>query len=103
MELETKLLKERESERDALSGLELTDGQPLNEHITQMKAKYNNMVHTLERDMKANTDKVNALEMLRVATEKKLKDATEERNELRDKLTSAKDMIKKEREENRNK
>jgi hypothetical protein len=41
--------------------------------------------------------------MLRVATEKKLKDATEERNELRDKLTSAKDMIKKEREENRNK
>lgn len=39
MELETKLLKEREKEREALTGLELTDGQPLNDHITQMKSK----------------------------------------------------------------
>lgn len=61
------------------------------------------MVLTLERDMKGNIDKVNELEKNRVATEKKLKDATEERNDLRDKLTAAKDMIKKEREENRNK
>jgi len=39
MELEVKLLKEREKEREALTGLELTDGQPLNEHMIQMKAK----------------------------------------------------------------
>jgi len=40
MELEIKLLKERENERDSLTGLELTDGQPLNENMIQFKAKY---------------------------------------------------------------
>jgi flagellar biosynthesis chaperone FliJ len=40
MELEIKLLKEREGERDSLTGLELTDGQPLNENMIQFKAKY---------------------------------------------------------------
>jgi hypothetical protein len=38
MELEIKLLKEREVERDSLTGLELTDGQPLNENMIQFKA-----------------------------------------------------------------
>jgi hypothetical protein len=39
MELEIKLLKEKENERESLTGLELTDGQPLNENMIQFKAK----------------------------------------------------------------
>lgn len=39
LENENKLLKDREGEREKLMGLELSDGQPLNEHMVQLKLK----------------------------------------------------------------
>lgn len=60
------------------------------------------MVLTLQRDMKGNIERINESEKVSVAVTKRLDDVTKDRNELRDKLTAAKDLIKKEREENRN-
>lgn len=52
--------------------------------------------------MKGNIERINESEKVCVAVTKRLDDVTKDRNELRDKLTAAKDLIKKEREENRN-
>eukprot|EP00801_Mesodinium_rubrum_P002545 Mrub_02545.p1 GENE.Mrub_02545~~Mrub_02545.p1 ORF type:complete len:514 (+),score=167.39 Mrub_02545:152-1543(+) len=52
LENENKLLKDREGEREKLMGLELSDGQPLNEHMVQLKLKYERCKMDLENDIK---------------------------------------------------
>lgn len=52
LENENKLLHDREGERDKLMGLELSDGQPLNEHMVQLKLKYERCKMDLENDIK---------------------------------------------------
>jgi len=71
MELEIKLLQEREKERESLTGLELTDGQPLNEHMIQLKAKYQTQKTSLEKKTKETTDKILELEKSNLAMAKK--------------------------------
>lgn len=51
-EHENKLLKEREGDREKLMGLELSDGQPLNEHMVQLKLKYQKCKMELEGQIK---------------------------------------------------
>merc|ERR1712000_674800 len=63
MELEIKLLKERENERDSLTGLELTDGQPLNENMIQFKAKYQTTKTKYEQQIADLKDKIKKLEI----------------------------------------
>jgi len=48
LEQENKLLQNKEGEREALMGLELSDGQPLNEHMVQLKLKYEKCKRDLE-------------------------------------------------------
>lgn len=48
LEQENKLLQNKEGEREALMGLELSDGQPLNEHMVQLKMKYEKCKRDLE-------------------------------------------------------
>lgn len=103
MELEVKLLQEREKERESLTGLELTDGQPLNEHMIQLKAKYQQQKTALEKNVKETSDRTIELGKTNITLSKKLKDTGEEKDRLKDKLTIAKDQIKKEREEFRTK
>jgi hypothetical protein len=62
MELEIKLLKERESERDSLTGLELTDGQPLNENMIQFKAKYQTTKTKYEQQIADLKEKIKKLD-----------------------------------------
>jgi len=61
------------------------------------------MKQTLERGIKETNEKAHDLDKSNACNLKKLKDTTEERDKLRDKLTTAKDQIKKEREEFRTK
>jgi hypothetical protein len=62
MELEIKLLKERENERDSLTGLELTDGQPLNENMIQFKAKYQTTKTKYEQQIADLKEKIKKLD-----------------------------------------
>lgn len=103
MELEVKLLQEKEKEREALTGLELTDGQPLNEHMIQLKAKQQTEKSTLEKYIKDSQDKVMELEKSNSTLGQKNKTTGEERDKLMEKLSVAKEQIKKEREEFRTK
>jgi len=48
LEQENNLLQNKEGEREALMGLELSDGQPLNEHMVQLKLKYEKCKRDLE-------------------------------------------------------
>lgn len=85
MELELKLMKEREKERDALTGLELNDGQPLNEHMIQMKAKYQDMQTGKERQVEDLKNKCLELEKNNVQIQKKFDDIKAERDTLMNK------------------
>jgi hypothetical protein len=51
MELEAKLLKEREKEREALTGIELTDDKVVHEHMIQMKVKFEDMKETYSKTL----------------------------------------------------
>lgn len=62
LEQENKLLQAKEGEREALMGLELSDGQPLNEHMVQLKLKYEKCKRDLES--KINLMKKNEQEIL---------------------------------------
>merc|ERR1712000_683360 len=62
MELEIKLLKERAGERDSLTGLELTDGQPLNENMIQFKAKYSTTKTKYEQQISDLKEKIKKLD-----------------------------------------
>jgi len=55
-------LQSKEGEREALMGLELSDGQPLNEHMVQLKLKYEKCKRDLES--KINLMKKNEQETL---------------------------------------
>lgn len=103
MELEIKLLQEREKERESLTGLELTDGQPLNEHMIQLKAKYQTQKTALEKKTKETQDQTIELGRSNQAMTKKSKDTLDEKDKLKEKLATAKEQIRKEREEFRSK
>jgi chromosome segregation ATPase len=61
LEQENKLLQSKEGEREALMGLELSDGQPLNEHMVQLKLKYEKCKRDLEAkiNLMKNTEQEN--------------------------------------------
>lgn len=98
-----KLLQEKEKERESLTGLELTDGQPLNEHMIQLKAKYQTQQNNLQKLIKEGNDHRIELDRSNSSLSHKFKTTNEERGKLKEKLSIAKEQIKKEREEFRSK
>lgn len=54
-------MKDREGEREKLMGLELSDGQPLNEHMVQLKLKYERCKMDLENTIKTKHNSENEL------------------------------------------
>lgn len=98
MELEAKVLKEREKERESLTGLELNDGQPINENMIQLKAKYHKQKKGLENQVVDLRESKNELEIKVNSHENKLQELQYERDKIKDNLAKGTTEFAKERE-----
>lgn len=74
LEQENGLLQGKEKEREALMGLELSDGQPLNEHMVQLKLKYEKKKRELQAELgkkeKAKQEAITAINGLKTDNQK---------------------------------